>query len=78
MCLAVPGKVTEIYNANDLILGKVNFAGIQKEVCLEWVPEVQIGDYVIVHVGFAISVMDETEALETLKMLDDINNTTPG
>ncbi len=77
MCLAVPGKVTEIYNANDLILGKVNFAGIQKEVCLEWVPEVRVGDYVIVHVGFAISVIDETEAMETLKMLDDINTTSP-
>jgi hydrogenase expression/formation protein HypC len=53
-------------------MGKVSFNGIKKDVCLELVPEVQIGEYVIVHVGFAISKMDEQEALETLKLLEQI------
>ena len=77
MCLAVPGKVTEIYPHDDMMMGKVSFGGVQKEVCLDWVPEVKVGQYVIVHVGFAISVMDEDEALETLKMLDEMETDPP-
>ncbi len=69
MCLAIPGKVLEIDRRARPVMGTVSFGGIQKQVCLEWVPEVVIGDYVIVHVGFAISRMDEEEALETLQML---------
>jgi hydrogenase expression/formation protein HypC len=68
MCLAIPGKVVEIDSAVSPVMGKVSFGGVKKEVCLELVPEVKIGEYVIVHVGFAISTMDETEALETLKL----------
>ncbi len=72
MCLAIPGKVLEIKRDGTPVMGKVSFSGIQKDVCLEWLPEVEVGDYVIVHVGFAISKMDEKEALETLKMLEEM------
>jgi len=73
MCLAIPGKVIEIDATVSPIMGKVSFGGIKKEVCLELVPEVKIGYYVIVHVGFAISMMDEEEAQETLKLIDQMN-----
>lgn len=72
MCLAVPGKVLEIDDAVEPRMGRVSFGGIQKRVCLEWVPEVRIGDYVIVHVGFAISKMDEREAMKTLELLEEM------
>lgn len=72
MCLAIPGKVLEIDAAVSPIMGKVSFGGIKKEVCLELVPEVKIGDYVIVHVGFAISMMDEEEAQETFKLIEQM------
>jgi hydrogenase expression/formation protein HypC len=73
MCLAIPGKVIEIESESQPKMGKVNFGGIQKRACLEWVPDVKIGDYVIVHVGFAISKMDEKEAMETLKLFEEID-----
>ena len=69
MCLAIPGKVLEINRKAQPAMGTVSFGGIQKQVCLEWVPEVTVGEYVIVHVGFAISKMNEGEALETLDIL---------
>jgi hydrogenase expression/formation protein HypC len=72
MCLAIPGKIVEIDNTQDPAMGKVEFGGIKKDVCLELVPEAKAGDYVIVHVGFAISKMDEAEALETLKILEQM------
>jgi hydrogenase expression/formation protein HypC len=72
MCLAIPGKVIEIDNSGSLKMGKVDFGGIKKEVCLEWIPDVAVGEYVIVHVGFALSKLDEEEALATLKLLDEI------
>ena len=72
MCLGVPGKVDEIYEANGLKMGKVDFGGVKREVCLEYVPEVEIGEYVIVHVGFAINQMSEEEAEETLDLLRQI------
>lgn len=72
MCLAIPGKVLEIAVTETPIMGKVSFGGIQKQVCLEWVPDVRVGEYVIVHVGFAISKMNEADALETLKMLEQM------
>ena len=62
MCLGIPGKVVEIYQQNDLPMGKVEFGGVVKEVCLAYTPEAAVGDYVIVHVGFAISRIDEAEA----------------
>ncbi len=72
MCLGVPGKVVEIYEANGLIMGKVDFGGVKREVCLEYIPEIEIGQYVIVHVGFAINQMSEEEAEETLTLLRQI------
>jgi len=73
MCLAIPGKVLEIDASSSPLMGKVSFGGVKKDVCLELVPEVKLGNYVIVHVGFAISTLDEEEALETLKMIDQMN-----
>ena len=72
MCLAVPGKVVEVYEANGTKMGKVNFDGITKEVCLAYLPDIQPGDYTIVHVGFAISKIDEKSALETLQVFRDM------
>ncbi|HUI63954.1 MAG TPA: HypC/HybG/HupF family hydrogenase formation chaperone [Bacteroidota bacterium] len=73
MCLAIPGKVLEIDRSVSPVMGNVSFGGIQKRVCLEWVPEVKVGDYVIVHVGFALNTVDEKEALETLKLFQEMN-----
>jgi len=73
MCLAIPGKVVEMNASVSPMMGKVSFGGIKKEVCLELVPEVRIGDYVIVHVGFALNILDEDEAQETLKLIDQMN-----
>jgi hydrogenase expression/formation protein HypC len=73
MCLAIPGKVLSIDSSVQPTMGVVSFGGIQKRVCLEWVPDVHIDDYVIVHVGFAISKMDEEEAMETLKLIAEID-----
>ncbi len=72
MCLAVPGKVTEVYQANGTTMGKVDFDGITKEICLAYLPDIQPGDYTIVHVGFAISKIDEKSALETLQVFRDM------
>jgi hydrogenase expression/formation protein HypC len=72
MCLAVPGKVVEITGEGELRMGKVDFAGVQRQACLAYVPEVQLGDYVLVHVGFAISRIDEQAAQETLATLAEI------
>ncbi|MFZ1086516.1 MAG: HypC/HybG/HupF family hydrogenase formation chaperone [Terracidiphilus sp.] len=66
MCLAIPGKVEEILTEGDLRIGWVNFGGVRKKVCLDYVPEVVVGDYTIVHVGFALSKIDEETALQTL------------
>ena len=66
MCLAIPGKVEEITEDSGLRMGRVNFGGVVKRVCLDYVPEVQVGDYTIVHVGFAISKIDEETAEQTL------------
>ena len=66
MCLAIPGKVEEITEENGLRIGRVNFGGVVKRVCLDYVPEVVVGDYTIVHVGFALSKIDEETAEQTL------------
>ena len=74
MCLGVPGKVIEIYEQNGIRMGVVDFSGITKEVCLAYVPEVEVGDYAIVHVGFAITRLDEASALETLKLFEEMDS----
>jgi hydrogenase expression/formation protein HypC len=71
MCLGVPGRILDVQNG-DLRTGRVAFGGIVREVCLEYVPEANIGDWVIVHVGFAISRIDEAEAARTLAYLDQM------
>jgi hydrogenase expression/formation protein HypC len=74
MCLGIPGKVAETYLQNELPMAKVDFGGIRKEICLAYVPEAAVGDYVIVHVGFALSRVDEKEAeqiFEYLRQIDD-------
>lgn len=68
MCLGIPGQVMEIYEENGVPMGKVDFDGIRKEVCLAYVPDVAVGEYTIVHVGFAITRLDETSAQETLAL----------
>jgi hydrogenase expression/formation protein HypC len=70
MCLGLPGKVTETYETNGMKMGRVDFGGAAREICLEYVPETEVGQYVIVHVGFAINVLDEKEALETLELIE--------
>ena len=69
MCLGIPGKVIEVHDVAGLRMGKVDFGGVRKDACLAYIPEVQLGDYVIIHVGFAISRVDEEEALKTLEIL---------
>jgi len=72
MCLGIPGRVVETYTKDELLMGKVEIGGLRKEVCLAYTPEVQVGDYVIVHVGFAISRIDEHEAQEIFSYLEQI------
>lgn len=74
MCLGVPGKIIEIYQQNDLRMGKVDFGGVIRETCLAYVPEARVGDYTIVHVGFALNLIDEKEALETLDLMEQISS----
>ncbi len=72
MCLAVPGKVIDLHHENDLLMGKVEFGGTTISACLAYVPEVKIGDYVIVHAGFALNIIDEEEAQRTFDLLREI------
>jgi hydrogenase expression/formation protein HypC len=72
MCLAVPGRVESIIDQGLVRMGKVNFGGVVKEVCLEYVPDIAVGDYALVHVGFAISKVDEQSAHETLKLFQEM------
>ena len=73
MCLGIPGKIIEVYEAGGLPMGKVDFCGVTKECCLAYLPEATVGDYTIIHVGFALNVIDEAEALETLELLREID-----
>ena len=85
MCLAVPGKIVTILQEKSLGLrrGKVDFGGVRKEVCLDYTPEARVGDYVLVHVGFALTVVDEHEAqrvfeaLRQLDQLEELKESTP-
>lgn len=75
MCLGVPGKVIEMQsNAAGVTMGKVDFGGIVKDICLAYVPEVKVGDYVIAHAGFAINTLDEQEAIEVFEMLKQMGD----
>jgi hydrogenase expression/formation protein HypC len=73
MCLAVPGRVIEMGDKKEMLqMAKVDFAGVVKDICLDWVPEVQLNDFVIVHAGFALNVVDENDAKETLKLFHEM------
>lgn len=72
MCLAVPGQVESIHEEHGTRMGRVNFGGVIKEVCLAYLPDVAVGDYTIVHVGFAISKIDEASARETLRTFEEL------
>lgn len=75
MCLGVPGRIIEVQDGGLMRMGRVDFGGIIREVCLAYVPEAQVGDWVIVHVGFAISRLEEEEAMETLQLLGEVFGT---
>jgi hydrogenase expression/formation protein HypC len=83
MCLGVPGRLVETFVEHDVLMGKVDFGGITKRVCLEHVPEARPGDYVLVHVGFALTRLDEAEAgrvfefLKAMNQLDELSETSP-
>jgi hydrogenase expression/formation protein HypC len=83
MCLGIPGKVIRTYREHDVLMGKVDFGGVVKQACLDHVPDVQVGQYVIVHVGFALSKIDEDEArhvfdfLEKMNQLDELKAPSP-
>jgi len=75
MCLGVPGKIVEIYQKDDLPMAKVDFgAGVLRECCLAYTPEANLGDYTVIHVGFALNLLSEQEAQETLALLKEISD----
>ena len=81
MCLGIPAKIIELYETNGMKMAKVDFGGVVKEACMEYLPEVKLGDYTIVHVGFGLSILDEQEAMETmdlLKQIDALGEEIPG
>ena len=75
MCLGIPGEIVEVREAEGLRVGKVRFAGITREVCLDYVPDAALGDYVVVHVGFAISKIDAEEAARSYRILEELRQT---
>ena len=76
MCLAVPGQVTSLStDANGTVTGRVSFGGALKDVSMSFVPDVKVGDYVIVHVGFALSIVDDEEARTILSLFQEISDT---
>ena len=74
MCLAIPGKIVNIFERDGLKMAKVDYGGIFRETCLEYVPEAKVGEYCVVHVGFAISLLDEAEAMESLELFKQISD----
>ncbi len=69
MCLGIPGKVVEVFREDELLMGRVDFGGVLKRVCLEHVPNIAVGDYVLIHVGFALTRLDEAEAQRIFELL---------
>ncbi|MDQ6801570.1 MAG: HypC/HybG/HupF family hydrogenase formation chaperone [Acidobacteriota bacterium] len=75
MCLGIPGEVVEIHREKDLLFGKVRFGGVTRTICLEYVPDARVGEFVVVHVGFAISKIDAAEAARAYEVLEEIGQT---
>lgn len=73
MCLGIPGKVIELYDSNGLKMAKIDFGGVVKEACMAYLPDIKLGDYTIIHVGFGLSILDEQEAFETMEILRQID-----
>ena len=73
MCLGIPGRIVEIHEKNGLKMARVDFGGIFREACLDYIPQARVGEYCVIHVGFAISLLDESEAMETLELLKQID-----
>jgi hydrogenase expression/formation protein HypC len=71
MCLGVPGRIIDVYEIAGLRMGRVDFGGVVKEACLEYVPDARVGEYTVIHVGFAIGRLDEAEAQRTLAFLEE-------
>lgn len=69
MCLGIPGRIVELYQQAGLHMAKIDFGGVLREACVETLPEAKVGDYAIIHAGFALNLLDEEEALETLELL---------
>ena len=74
MCLGVPGKVVDVFEEDGIRMGTVDFGGITRKACLEYAPEVELGSWVVIHVGFAISVVDEEEAARSYELLAEMDN----
>ena len=77
MCLGIPGKIVEIYTSGTLKMAKIDFGGVTREACIETIPDAKIGDYTIIHAGFALSLMSESEArktLDALREMDELGN----
>jgi len=72
MCLGVPGRIVKVLDRDGLKMADVDFGGVTREVCLDYVPEAKVGDYCLVHVGFALNLLSETDAQETLSLLEEI------
>jgi hydrogenase expression/formation protein HypC len=69
MCLGIPGKVVEVFREHGLLMGRVEFGGVRKRVCLEYIPDIAVGEYALVHVGFALTRLDEAEAGRVFALL---------
>lgn len=74
MCLGIPGKILNIYETNGLKMGQIDFGGVIREACLDYVPEARVGDYTLIHVGFALNIISESEAQETLELIKQISD----
>ena len=72
MCLAIPGKVIEIYEEAGLKMGRIDYAGTVNKVCLEYIPEIEIGQYTVVHAGFGLSIIDEQEAVKSYEAWEEL------
>ncbi len=72
MCLGIPGRIVDLWPEPGVLMGNVDFIGVQRKVCFASLPQVDVGDYVLVHVGFALARLDEENALETIKLMRDL------
>lgn len=72
MCLGIPGKIVELFEQGGLKMAKVDFGGVMREACMEAAPDAKVGEYAIIHAGFALNILSEEDALETLRLLDEV------